>query len=175
MILNRLTINILRFVILLLIQALILNNIQLTSLGISPHLYILFILLLPFEVPPWGALLLSFFMGLLVDIFDDTLGLNTSASVLAAYFRPYILQIIAPRDGYESGTNPNISYFGFAWFLKYSGLIIFFHQFIYYLVDMFTFIDFHITILKILIGTIFTTLIILISQYFLHAKNKSAL
>ena len=44
--------NIIRFVFLVLLQVLILNNIQFSGY-INPYFYIYFILLLPFDTPRW--------------------------------------------------------------------------------------------------------------------------
>ena len=47
--------NTLRFIFLVLLQVLILNNIQLSGY-LNPFLYVLFILMLPFETPKWLVL-----------------------------------------------------------------------------------------------------------------------
>ena len=69
--------NIIRFVVLVLIQVVVLNNVQLSGY-INPFLYVLFIVLLPLEVPRWLSLLLAFVLGLAVDIFTDTVGMPGS-------------------------------------------------------------------------------------------------
>jgi rod shape-determining protein MreD len=65
---NNIITSILRFVVLILVQVLILNNIHLGGY-INPYLYVLFILLLPIETPKWAVLILAFFLGLGVDIY----------------------------------------------------------------------------------------------------------
>ena len=64
---NQILKNIIRFVVLVFIQVAILNNIQISGF-INPYMYVLFILLLPFETPNWILLVLSFFLGLSIDI-----------------------------------------------------------------------------------------------------------
>ena len=80
---NQILKNIIRFVVLVFIQVAILNNIQISGF-INPYMYVLFILLLPFETPNWILLVLSFFLGLSIDIFSNTLGMHASASVFMA-------------------------------------------------------------------------------------------
>ena len=70
---NEIPKNLIRFVVLVLIQVMILNNIQVSGF-INPYMYVLFILLLPFETPNWLLLLLSFFLGLSVDVAAITKG-----------------------------------------------------------------------------------------------------
>ena len=81
--------NIIRFAILVLIQILLLNNIQISG-HIVPYFYILFILLMPFETPGWMLLFAGFALGLSVDMFGQTLGMHTSATVFMAFLRPYL-------------------------------------------------------------------------------------
>jgi hypothetical protein len=47
-------------------------------------------------------LITAFLLGITVDMFVDTPGVHTSASVFMAFVRPFVLRILAPRDGYET-------------------------------------------------------------------------
>ena len=100
--------NIGRFIALAFIQVFIFNNIHLTNYGIVPVVYILYIILLPFETPKWLVMVLAFLIGISIDVFSDTLGLNAATSVLIAFIRPGVLNSLAPRDGYEIGSFPRI-------------------------------------------------------------------
>lgn len=161
--------NILRFIILVLIQVWVLNNIQFSGY-INPYLYILFILLLPFETPAWFVLLLSFFLGLSVDMFSNTLGMHASASVFMAFLRPYVLQSIAPRDGYEINTFPRVFYYGLVWFFKYAIILVFIHHLFLFTVEVFNFTSYYLVLWRTILSTIFTTIIIIISQYLIFRK-----
>jgi len=161
--------NILRFVFLVLLQVLILNNIQLSGF-INPYLYVLFILLLPFETPKWALLVIAFLLGLSIDAFTDTIGMHASATVLMAFFRPYVLNIISPRDGYDAGTFPRLYYFGFTWFLKYSVILILIHHFCLFYLEVFRLSDFFFTLWKIILSSFFSLILIIISQYIMVRK-----
>jgi rod shape-determining protein MreD len=151
------------------VQVLIFNNIEIGGY-INPYIYILFIILLPFETPAWITLSLAFLMGLLVDIFSETLGMHTSATVFMAFLRPYILSYFAPRDGYESGSYPRIFYYGLPWFIKYATLMVFTHHLFLFYVEMFKFQDFFATLLRVILSTLFSSILIIISQYFVFRK-----
>ena len=99
--------NIIRFMVLVLVQILVLNNIQVSGY-IVPHIYILFILLLPFETPRWLLLIAAFALGITVDLFTQTHGMHAAATVFIAFLRPWVLEMSAPRDGYEPGTFPRV-------------------------------------------------------------------
>ena len=157
--------NISRFVFLVLIQGIVLNNVVLTQLGISPYFYVLFILLLPFETPGWLVLLLSFALGWSIDLFGNTFGIHAASSLFLAFLRPAILNINAPRDGYESGTYPRISFYGFNWFFRYVLVLVLAHHLVYNLLEVFSFESVLIVIGKIALNTIITTMLIIFSQY----------
>ncbi len=60
--------NFIRFVFVIFIQIALINNIQVNSY-LNAYIYVLFILLLPFETPKWLMLILAFFTGLTMDFF----------------------------------------------------------------------------------------------------------
>lgn len=161
--------NILRFILLVLTQILIFNNIELGGY-LNPYIYILFIILLPFETPAWVTLFVGFLLGLTIDIFAETLGMHTASTVLIAYLRPYVLSFFAPRDGYESGSYPRVFYYGLPWFIKYSIILVFVHHLVLFYLELFTFQDFFVTFLRIVLSTLFSTLLIVLSQYFVFRK-----
>jgi rod shape-determining protein MreD len=156
-------------VFLVLLQVLVLNNILFLG-WINPFIYILFILLIPFETPGWLLLLTAFGLGISIDSFSNTPGLHTSATVAMAYLRPYVLRLIAPREGYEPGTFPRMHYFGFGWFLKYSAILVLAHHIILFSVEAFTWVDFHFTLFRAAVSAVFSTILIMISQFFMYRK-----
>ena len=160
---------ILRFIILIFIQIYLFNNIRLSGY-INPNIYILFLLLLPFETPGWLLLISGFLLGMTVDIFMDTIGVHTIACVTLAVFRPLILKIISPREGYESGTNPRILYYGFIWFLKYAAVLILIHHLVLFYTETFQLGNFFITFLRVILSSFITLILIILSQYFVFRK-----
>ena len=83
--------NIIRFVVLILVQVLVLNHINFFGY-LDPYLYVLFILMLPFEIPGWMLLISAFLLGLGIDLFSGTSGIHTAASVFMAFCRPAMLR-----------------------------------------------------------------------------------
>lgn len=83
--------NIARFIALLIAQILIFNNID--SFGfINPFPYILFIILYPTDNNKAVFYLTSFFLGLIVDMFENSGGMHAAASLILAFARPSILK-----------------------------------------------------------------------------------
>lgn len=161
-----------RFFLLLILQLFVLNNIQLSGY-INPYLYILFIMMLPFEAPVWIVLLSSFMMGLLIDMFTDTSGLHASVCVFIAYIRKPILRFISPREGYDAAAIPSLSYLGFGWYIWYAGLIVFIHHITFFYLEAFRFTEFFKTLWRALCSGTFTLLFIFIYQYLTLKPQRS--
>ena len=159
----------LQFLVLVLLQVFILNNVQLGGF-INPYIYILFIILLPVNTPKWLLLVLGFVLGLSIDLFAHTPGMNSSASVFLAFIRPYILEIVAPREGYEKDSSPRIKIYGFTWFLRYAFILVLAHHFILFYVEVFRFSDFFLTFSRVILSTAFSTLLIVTSQYLIYRE-----
>jgi len=88
------------FVILVLIQVLILNNIYFLGY-INPLIYILFIFLYPIKKEKAPFLIISFLLGLSIDFFSNSGGSNAAAMALIAYLRLPILHIIQNKSEFD--------------------------------------------------------------------------
>jgi len=159
----------LQFLVLVLLQVFILNNVQMGGF-VNPYIYILFIILLPVNTPKWLLLVLGFVLGLSIDLFAHTPGMNSSASVFLAFIRPYILEIVAPREGYEKDSSPRIKIYGFTWFLRYAFIMVLAHHFVLFYIEVFRFSDFFLTFSRVILSTIFSTLLIVTSQYLIYRE-----
>ncbi len=93
--------NMIRFAVLILLQVYVLNRIPHLHRFITPYLYFLFILWLPFSVSRQWLLLIGFTTGLTLDYFTTTPGLHAAACLLIAYVRPFLITILTPKDSTE--------------------------------------------------------------------------
>ena len=162
--------NIIRFVLLILLQVLLFNNIHFLKF-ITPNIYILFILLLPFETPKGLLLLLGFFTGLTLDIFDNTLGLHTIACTFSAFIRPWATTIISSKQDYEPGSYPGIKSLGFRWFFNYSFIVVAIHDISIFYLEIFKLTGFFETLLMAILNMIFSMIFILLIES-LTEKSK---
>ncbi len=163
--------NIVRFIILVIIQVFILNNIRINGY-INPYLYVLFILLLPFETPGWLLLLSSFFLGLVIDIFSHTPGMNTAAAVFMAFCRPGVIRLLSGSKMIEPGVKPGIRDMGVQWFFLYSLFLVLLHHLVLFYIEVFRFSEFFQTMYRVLFSTL-ATLILIILFEFLFLKKES--
>lgn len=153
------------FVVLLAIQVLVLNNIKLGGF-INPYVYVLFIMLLPFEIPGWLLLALGFSTGLTIDAFMGTLGMHSTATLFIAFMRPFILSNISTQDTADKKGSPTLSMKDIGWFVKYTMLIVFMHHFVLFFIESFTFHHFFSTVLRVILSSLTTIVFIIIGQFF---------
>ena len=157
------------FILLMLLQVVLFNNIQFSGY-VNPYVYIMFILLLPVEIPSWILLLLSFGTGIILDFFTGSPGMHSSATVLAGFVRPYILRLVAPRDGYESRSEPSMQNYGFRWFLIYTALIVLVHHTALFYLEVFRFADFFRTMVRVLLSSVFTVSFIVLIEFYRRGR-----
>lgn len=164
--------NSIRFIVLILLQVLIVQNIRLGSYIIM-FPYVLFILMLPFETPSLLLLGISFFTGMVVDAFYDTQGLHTAACTLMGFSRYYILKIISPRDGYEQGLQATVEDMGFSWFLSYVGALILIHHTYFFFLEIFRFGEIFRTLFRAILSSVGTFAFVYLIQFLFYTKRRS--
>ena len=154
--------HIVRFIILVAIQVLILNNVQISGY-LNPYVYILFIMLLPPKLPKVLVLALAFVMGFTIDIFSDSYGIHTAASVLLAYVRPGVLSLVSVKGG-EDLEDISIKQLRFGRFFTYSGILCFIHHFTLFYLEAFRLNEFLDTFTRALFSTVISLLLILMIE-----------
>lgn len=164
-------INVFNFILLVVLQILVFDNIQLFGF-INPYVYVLFILLLPLETPRWLLLVLAFILGYTIDYFSHTIGLNIAATVFVAYLRPKLISLIIPKLEPGPDIKIGIKVFGFKSFLLYSSILVLIHHFTLFFLEIFRLTDFLSTTKRAFFSSIFTIFLIIISQYFIYTKKK---
>ncbi len=165
--------HIFRFAILILVQVLILNNVYLGGY-INPFIYLLFLMLMPFGIDRIWLLILGFITGLTVDLFSGgVIGLHTAAATFVAFLRPYLLNMISSQREYDSSIEPSIKDMGFSWFLGYTLLFTTSHHLYYFFIEKFSFNDFFITLWRIFLSMLVSSVMIIVGQYIEHRpKHK---
>lgn len=164
--------NALRFVGLVLLQALFLKNVNLFGI-VNPIVYPMFVLLLPFSMRRWQLLVLGFLTGLTVDLFTGTYGMHAAATTLLAFIRPFLITVISSGKS-ELDVEPNIRIQGTGWFFLYVSIACLFHHLCYFFVEIGTFYNPLYTIAKALLSTLASTIIIILLEIvFRRAKKRS--
>ncbi|HLN20476.1 MAG TPA: rod shape-determining protein MreD [Bacteroidales bacterium] len=160
------------FILLAFLQVILFNNIQFSGY-VNPYIYLLFILLLPTEIPSWLLLVLGFITGSVIDIFSGSPGMHASATVLAAFVRPVVLRGISVREGNEASVAPSMAVYGFRWFLIYTSVMVLVHHTALFYLEVFRLADFFRTLLRVIFSSFFSIVFILLIEYNRRGGQKA--
>ena len=159
--------NFFRFFLLLFVQVLVLDQIEISGPVngyFNAYLYILFLLMLPVNINRLLLLMLCFITGISIYMFTGTAGMHASACLILGLIRPGFLNLIAPREGYESTLRLTIQSMGGSTFLVYAGVLTFVHHLSLFILEAFNFLNFFDLLLRVITCSIFTMLLIVMSQ-----------
>lgn len=152
----------LTFILLLVLQEFVFDNINLGGV-VNPYIYIMFIILLPLDIPGWILLFLGFGTGAALDFMSGTAGLQTICSTWLAFVRPSIVNLLLGKDMVYEGGLPTAGRVGTARFIRYLAvMVLLFNIPFFILEDMAGSV--WIVSLRIILSTLFSIGII----YFLH-------
>lgn len=170
---NELVKNVFRLAIFIVVQVYILNKIPPLHRFIIPYLYFLFLLWLPFTTSRFNLLLIGFITGLSLDYFKMTPGLHTSACLLIAFVRPYIINILIPKETTEFNyLEPSPRSLGWIPYLIYALFLTFLHHTYLVMLEWLQFGSFLSFIYKILATTAISMLLILTVELLFPRKLR---
>jgi len=163
--------HILLFIGILALQLFVVDNIRFGHF-IHPCVYVLYVMLLPFDSSQVKLMLNGFILGMAVDIFNGTPGLNAAAKVLICYLRPYIISLITRKSELEGKNYPSINDMGLQWYVLYALLLLIVHNLTLFLLEAFSFKLFGIVLLETLVSVPVTIVIIILIVYVFRPINS---
>jgi len=165
--------NIIRFLVLIGLQVYVLDNIPPLHRFIVPVIYFLFILWLPFSISRFWLLIIGLVTGLSLDYFTMTPGLHAAACVLIAYIRPFLINLLIPKDTSEFNyREPSARAMGWAPYSIYIFVLTFLHHgYLVFLewLQFGTFLDFFI---KVIATTAISMLLFFTAEVLFPRKLK---
>jgi rod shape-determining protein MreD len=165
--------NIIRFLFLILVQVFILDKIRLGSM-VTPYIYYLFILWLPFNTNRTLQMVWAFALGFTLDSFRHDPGFHAAACVLIAYMRPYVINLLIPQEGadtnYEEPSAKSMG--GFLTYMIYAGILTLIHNIWLFFLEAWQFGDIWYFFSKTIFSTIINLLLILVTELLFVRKQK---
>jgi hypothetical protein len=151
------------------LQVLLLNNINFLGY-INPYLYVVFILLYPFNANQTLFIFLSFLLGWGIDIFEDSGGINAAACVVAAYIRPAVLRFsFGVSYDYQtikfSSTQPGSR-------ISYVLIIVLVHHLVLFLLEFFNFAHLLLLLKKTFFSAAFTIILVFITLALFNKRSR---
>ena len=165
--------NTIRLILMMFIQAFIMQRIPPLHQFIVPYFYFAFILWLPFKISRMQLLWIAFLTGLLLDMFYKTPGLHATASLLIGYTRPFLITLLLPKEATEWGNQePTQKNMGSVPYWTYMVFMTLLHHFWMILLEWMQFGSFFYFIGKLIATSLLSLLLILITDLFLNRNAK---
>lgn len=157
------------FVALILLQTLLLNRISLFGMA-TPVLYVYFFLKLPVGRNPYYVITTAFIMGLIIDIFLNTPGMNAAAITIVASCRKNILGLFFEREGYDDFV-PGINTAAGP-FVRFTFFMVLLHLTLLFFIESFTLFNLKNTLLRIGTSSLVTIPLIIALDSLIYRRKS---
>ena len=158
------------FVAFVLLQTLVINNIHLFGI-VTPFIYIYVIIKLRTDLARSGLIVLSFLLGLVIDIFSNTLGVHAAACSFIGFIRNPLMEQFADMKELPDRSVPSYRLFGISKFFRYSLILVTLHHSILFLIDSFSFYQPFMMLTRMISSILLTLLLLFIFEAF-NLGNK---
>jgi rod shape-determining protein MreD len=165
--------NIIRFSFFILVQVFVLDRIHLHQM-VTPYIYFLFILWLPFRMKRSWQMVIAFALGFTLDSFRHNPGFHTAACVLIAYLRPFLIDLLIPQEGADTNyEEPSIkSMGGLMPYLIFTGVLTLVHHAWLFFLEAWEFGNVWYFLVKTLLSTAISLGLIVITELLFVRKQK---
>ena len=160
----------LRFMLLIILQVMLLNRIALFGVA-TPVLYIYFLLKLPVGRNQFYVIISGFLLGLIIDIFLNTPGMNAAATTIVAAFRRPIINLFFSRVEYDEFV-PGM-YTAAGAFIRFTIFTVLLHLTLLFFIESFTLFNLMNTLLRIVSSSLISVVLILALDSLMYKKETS--
>ena len=143
----------------LVVLQLVCNKIVLWGIAM-PVVFIYLILRLPVNLHDGWVLTIAFFTGLLLDIFNNTPGMNALACTILAAVRRPVFNLFVSRENDMNIPIPSVDSMGVGDYFKYMATLVTVYCTLIFLIQAFSLNDFLLTLLRIAGSSILSIIII---------------
>lgn len=150
----------------------IVSQVQVTVYA-DAHIYLMFLLLLPVRSSRSLLIITGFFSGLIMDVFLNTGGLHAAATTLMALARILILPMFMSVEDYDNNNAPTLSVMGSGRYLFFTAVMVLIHHTAYFILEVFDHASVLQLIVKIIISTVVSVLMMFLIQLFFAKKSTS--
>ena len=162
------------FVALVLAQVLVFNRLYLFDTAI-PLAFIYFIMRLPVTMSAIGVMTLSFLLGLSIDIFSDTAGMNALACTVLSVLRLPVLRLYFPREDDLTNPEPSMRSLGAGIYMKYALSMSLLYCILFFTIEAFSLFNPVRLILRIAGSTLLTCIVIMCIDSLMNQRSEKRL
>tara|TARA_R110002124_G_scaffold101230_3_gene248680 strand:- start:3538 stop:3969 length:432 start_codon:yes stop_codon:yes gene_type:complete len=138
---------------------------------INPYLYVAFVIFYPLKKERFLFLFLSFLLGLSIDFFSDSGGINAFSLLFVAYIRLFFIRVIFKKTE-QDYLLFNLQQEPFGKVFNYVIILIVIHHFILFSLANFSTQNFSIVLANTLYSSTFTSVLFFLGASIIRKKNK---
>lgn len=154
-----------------LVQILFLKNLAVLGHAFG-FLYLLGLLILPSTIRTIPLMLIAFCIGLILDIFFQTIGMHTAAATLFAFLKPTWLKAASPTGGFDEAEEPSLGQIGFGRYITYAFPLLFVYSLGFFTADQWGTGGFLGILTKSFFSALFTLLLTLVVQLLFFSRKR---
>ena len=143
----------------LIVVQLVCNKIVLFNIAM-PVVFIYLILRLPVNLHAGWVLTIAFFSGLIIDIFNNTPGMNALACTMLAAIRRPVFNMFVSRENDMNIPIPSVDSMGVSDYFKYMATLVTVYCSLIFLIQAFSLHDFVLTIARIAGSSVLSIILI---------------
>ena len=148
-----------RYIVVMLLQVLLFDQLQLWGVC-HPYIYILCLLMLPITLPHSVDMVIGAIVGIVMDIFCNSLGIHMASCILLMFIRPYLISgIVSDKDRLNEQISSRT--LGMEGMLKYVVILVIIHHLTVFTLAAWSWHHIGFVLLETLVSGIITILIII--------------
>ena len=148
-----------RYVLVMLLQVLLFDQLQL--LGVChPYIYILCLLMMPITLPHSADMIIGAVVGLIMDIFCNSLGVHTASCIFIMFIRPYLIGAIV-NDKDRLNEQITLRTLGMEALLKYVVILVLAHHLMVFLLAAWSWSHIGFVLMETIVSSLITISIII--------------
>jgi rod shape-determining protein MreD len=151
--------QIVRYFVVMMLQVLLFDQLQLWGVC-HPYIYIICLLMFPITLPHSVDMAIGAVVGLVMDVFCNSLGIHMSACVLVMFIRPYIIGAIV-NDKDRLNEQISLHAIGIEAMLKYVSVLVVIHHFTIFLLGAWSWSHIGFAVIETVVSSSITILLIL--------------
>ena len=148
-----------RYIVVMLLQVLLLDQLQLWG-ACHPYVYILCLLMMPITLPHSVSMVIGAAVGLVMDIFCNSLGVHTAACILLMFIRPYLIGVIV-NDKDRLNEQISLRAIGMEALIKYVVILVLIHHLTVFLLAAWSWAHIGFVLLETLVSGLITISLII--------------
>ena len=151
--------QLIRYIVVMLLQVLLFNQLQLWG-ACHPYIYVLCLLMMPITLSHSTSMLIGAIVGLIMDVFCNSLGVHMAACILLMFIRPYLIGLIV-NDKDRLNEQISLRAIGMEALIKYVVILVLIHHLAVFMLAAWSWQHFGFVLLETVVSSMITIIIII--------------